>query len=473
MSDSLAALLVRRSRLEPDAPALSVGATTYSWRRLHRLASGLAGRVGEIAGPRRLRVGVVAGPSAALPFLIWAAVLRDDDLVFLPALPGADQLRATAAAQRAELVFAAGAAVPEGSGVLPLDELFGELLQRHANDNDDGTDLAPEPAAPQGTFVFQTSGTEGEPKTVVTPYRRYRQVIDAMQSCGALDHADRQTCFISQPLYHSYGLCSYLEYTACASHTILPAGQSPLGPVGELTDPQLATRITAAEGVPHFWSLAARLAERIRAPQLRHLGVGGGRLDVPVMRGLLERLPGATVSVRYGLTETPSVVTHKVYAAPYPADWQSSGRVVPAYRVEIVKADGSAAASGEEGEVVVSGDCVAVADGVLRTGDLGYFSAEGELHITGRKSAFIKHRGYRLSPEPIESALMQFPGIRDCRVRGADEQLIAELVEDPPVARRELIAHLRGQLPAHGVPDRFVTVAAVARTYSGKIKRGS
>lgn len=468
MKHSLADLLVRRSRNEPDTPALSIGPSSYSWAELHRSAEALCQRLGEVGGSRRLRVGVVAESSPALPFLIWAAILRDDDLLFLPAAPDTGQLRATAAAMHTDLVFSASAREP-GVGPIALDGWFADAARADSGDSC----LIDGPAEPQGSFVFQTSGTEGEPKTVVTPYRHYRKVIDAMRSCGALDHANRQTCFISQPLFHSYGLCSYLEYTACASHTILPTGGSPLGPVGELADPQIAAHVTAVEGVPHFWSLAARLAERIRAPRIRHLGLGGGRLDIAVVNKLLGHFPGVTVSVRYGLTETPSVVSHKVYAAPHATDWQSSGRVVPAYRVDILGGDGTPAATGQEGEVIVSGDCVAVEGGVLRTGDLGFISADGELHITGRKSAFIKHHGYRLSPEPIESALMQFPGIRDCRVRGSEEQLIAELVDEPPVVRRDLIAHLRMQLPAHCIPDRFVSVTEVPRTYSGKIKRGS
>lgn len=469
MKNALSAFLTSRNRQEPDIPALTIGRTTRSWAEVHRIAAGLANRLADFAGPKRLRVGFVSEASAHLPFLVWAAILRDDDLLFLPARPDSAQRPGTTEAMRTDIVFAPTRRDHGDAGILALDEWFEQATALRADCDD--AEASSVLASPQGAFIFQTSGTEGEPKTVVTPYRHYREVIEAMQACGALDHANRQTCFVSQPLYHSYGLCSYLEYAACGSHVILPSGTSPLGPVGDLSDPWVASQVTAVEGVPHFWSLCARLAARVLAPRLRHIGLGGGGLDEAVIHKLLERFPGVTVSVRYGLTETPSVVSHKLFAPPYATGWRSSGRVVPAYRVVIVADDGTPAAGGEEGEIVVFGDCVAASNGALRTGDLGFFSAEGELHVTGRKSAFIKHRGFRISPEPIESALMQFPGIHDCRVRGADEQLIAELVEEPPVSRRDLISHLRRELPANCIPDRFVAVLEIPRTYSGKIKR--
>lgn len=471
MTHSLAALLTQRSRQAPGGPALSIGRSEFSWADVHRISANFCHRLDELVGTRRVRIGVTTQSSPALPFLIWAAVLRDDDLLFLPAMPSAVQTQVEPTAISADLLFTDG----DGTGnsdSLPLDQWFAEAAALPLAAAGTVAASPGDARASHGSFVFRTSGTEGEPKTVVTPYRHYSKVIDAMQACGALDHAKRQTCFISQPLFHSYGLCSYLEYVAGASHIILPKGDSPLGPIGELSGDSFSGRVTAVEGVPHFWALASKLARRIRAPHLRHLGIGGGRLDTAVIQELVAHFPGATVSVRYGLTETPSVVSHKVFRPPYPDDWHTSGKVVPAYGVAIRRDDGSPAAAGEEGEIIVSGECVAADKGVLVTGDLGFLSPEGELHITGRKSAFIKRRGYRLSPEPIESVLMQTPGLRDCRVRGEGEQLIAELVEDAPIDRRGLVQRLRLHLAAHCIPDLFVTVAEIPRTYSGKIKRG-
>ena len=84
----------------------------------------------------------------------------------------------------------------------------------------------------------------------------------------------------------------------------------------------------------------------------------------------------------------------------------------------------------------------------------------------------MKYRGFRLSPEQVESVIRLFPGIEDCRVSMQGERLVAEVVSSGnPVSKRDLLNHLAGRLPVYSIPEDVISVERVPRTPSGKIKR--
>jgi acyl-coenzyme A synthetase/AMP-(fatty) acid ligase len=87
-----------------------------------------------------------------------------------------------------------------------------------------------------------------------------------------------------------------------------------------------------------------------------------------------------------------------------------------------------------------------------------------------------------VSPEKVEIALADFPGIRDAGVFTLPtplgiERLIAALVWESREARdtgsRELHGFLTGKLPPHAVPRLFVELAAIPRNHMGKIERAA
>ena len=114
------------------------------------------------------------------------------------------------------------------------------------------------------------------------------------------------------------------------------------------------------------------------------------------------------------------MVTHKVFRPPHSGEWRVSGPLIPAYDLAIETDDRRPAAANEEGEIVVRGPCVCAYRGQqlseLRTGDIGYLTAGRELVVVGRRSAFIKYRGFRLSPEQIESVIASCAGVEESRV---------------------------------------------------------
>ncbi len=459
MAAPLVDVLFERVAQSADAIVFTRGSDRWTNSEFLATCLRLASRLREQTGDGAA-IAVSAESQALLPFLIWSTVIAEIDLWLLPALPaGAPQLE-QASGLPVRIIYSDGPAFVADDRWQPLASLLSNLPVDSIHRPD---------SSRQAAFVFQTSGTEGEPKSIRCEHWQFAQVLRVMRECGALNHAISTQVYLSQPLPHSYGLCSFLEYCAAGGSVVLPPERSPLGPAGDLM--QMTSSIQAIEGVPYFWSQFAKLRSRLDLPELRHLGIGGGRVDALVMKAVLTRFPDVTVSVRYGLTETPSVATHKVYTPPHGADWISSGRVVPAYEVEIQDTSDQVVPDGTEGEIVIRGDCVAAPSGILRTGDLGYFDQQRELVVTGRRSAFIKRRGFRLSPETIESAATRCDDVVDCRAIGVDDRLILEVVCQTELSAARLLDQLRALLPATMVPDEVRRVAAISRTFSGKIKR--
>ncbi|MEL7310194.1 MAG: class I adenylate-forming enzyme family protein, partial [Pseudomonadota bacterium] len=143
----------------------------------------------------------------------------------------------------------------------------------------------------------------------------------------------------------------------------------------------------------------------------------------------------------------------------------SVGSPIPGVRVEILGDDGQPVPQGQKGEVVVSGDNImlgywgdkdttseAIDDqGRLRTGDLGYFDADGDLFLVGRRSAMIKSAGERIVPEEIERVLDAHNDVIESVVVGVTD----------PMLGQKVVAHVR--VPREMVGDE--SLVATLRTH--------
>jgi len=472
---SLSSLLIQQERKDPERTYLCGQFGSISYGETLTLVRHLAQRLvlsSPIAG--RQVVGLSTEVPEHVAYTVWAAIFADISIAFLPYCRDPEVMQRAMKEASVEVLLSDEPALLQESWCLDLKELLRSALSGGGRLGESAKDLATAPSESDAGFIFQTSGTAGEPKWVQCEYRKFSSVIDCMLQNGMLDHARGQSVFLTPPLYHSYGLSAFLEYTSTGSTIIFPQGTSPLGPVGDLRNSALRDSVTAIEGVPYFYSQLSKLVDRFMMPALNHFGLGGGRLDNIAFEKLLEVYP-ATVSMRYGMTETPSVVSHKLFRPPFQEDWSSSGHVLPVYTAEIVDGRGRILDRNQEGEIMVSGDCVGTylgqSESYLLTGDTGYITDSNELVINGRKSVYIKNRGFRVSPEWVESVITSFNGIQDCRVLMVDSKLVAEVVYDDSISHRDILAFMSARLPGYAMADEVVSVESVPRTPSGKIKR--
>ena len=205
-------------------------------------------------------------------------------------------------------------------------------------------------------------------------------------------------------------------------------------------------------------------------------------------------------AVRYGSGESLNI---RVYFmdkhSPLPERVVPSGYAMPDKDVLIVNELGETLGAGAVGEIAVRSRYLspgywrrpdltqaafAATDDpavrVYRTGDLGCLLPDGCLMHLGRTAQHVRLRGMSVDLFEIESALRQYPTLREVAVvvqPGVDgeEQLVAYVAGDTAgvPGASALRAFLRTKLPDHMLPSVFVPLPALPLTASGKLDRNA
>nr|MDP9167639.1 AMP-binding protein [Actinomycetota bacterium] len=117
-------------------------------------------------------------------------------------------------------------------------------------------------------------------------------------------------------------------------------------------------------------------------------------------------------------------------------------------------------------------------DGLLSSGDVGHFDADGLLFIDGRDDDMIVSGGENVFPAEVENLLVGHPGIADAAVIGVADpdfgqrlKAFVVLREGHQVDADELKAHIRSNLARHKVPRDVEFVDALPRNATGKLLR--
>lgn len=353
---------------------------------------------------------------------------------------GADALVAPAAATVASLARS------------PLDEA--STLHR----------LAATPAAlPAGTAtITYTSGTTGAPKGVCLGADALLAVASSLAGATAPLAPRRHLCLmpLSTLLENVAGV--YAALLADAEIVVPPLAEIGYTGAAGLDVPTLLDclhryRPDSAILVPQLLLALTMAGERGAPPpdSLKCLAVGGGRVG-PALIARAEAL-GLPVYEGYGLSECASVVC---FNRPGAVRAGSVGRPLPHARVHV--RDGELCVAGPHYLGYLGGDRVP-ADAEIATGDLGHVDADGFVHVTGRrKHVFITAFGRNVSPEWVESELLQHPAFAQAVVHGEARPFNVAIVwpRDPALDDDALARAL--DAVNRGLPD-YARVAALVR----------
>ncbi|MGC1444307.1 MAG: AMP-binding protein [Xanthobacteraceae bacterium] len=218
--------------------------------------------------------------------------------------------------------------------------------------------------------------------------------------------------------------------------------------------------------------------------------IGAGE---PLNPEVIERVKsawGITIRDGYGQTETTALVGNTPGQRVKPG---SMGRPLPGYRVELLDADGAAAAEGEvclnleprptglmQGYQADDGSVRALDAAVYRSGDVAAIDDDGYLTYVGRADDVFKASDYRISPFELESALIEHPAIAEAAVVPSPDPLrlavpkayLALVPGHAPdrTTALSIFRHCRTALaPFKRV--RRIEFAELPKTISGKIRR--
>ncbi|MGA8807134.1 MAG: FkbM family methyltransferase [Thermoanaerobaculia bacterium] len=405
---------VEQARRTPDAAALQVDDETVTFAQLQRSSATVASALIE----RGVRAGDAVGVAVAPRYGVVGAlgVLRSG-ATLVPIDVTLPQARLASHVEQAEVRYAI---VDEPRrDLVPVENLIA-IEQLHFDSGDDFTDVAV--SDDSIAYVLFTSGSTGVPKGIQMPHRGLTNVVgwQVARSAQAPRTLQRTSLAFDVGMQEIFS-------TLCAGGCLVIADEETRADPSKLPD-FIAEHAIERLFVPpvSLYQMAAAIDAHPRMlPSLREVYAAGEtlQLDAPVVRFF--RSVDARLENQYGPTETHVATTFRLDDSPL--RWPPRpliGRPVPGTEVRIVDERGRRVPIGIAGEIIVRGDQVSHSylgappfqhtDGTpaYATGDIGWWTASGDIEFLGRKDRQAKVRGYRIELGEIETALLAQPGVR-------------------------------------------------------------
>ncbi|XVS61961.1 amino acid adenylation domain-containing protein [Actinosynnema sp. CA-299493] len=346
-------------------------------------------------------------------------------------------------------------------------------------------------------YVIYTSGSTGVPKGVVVQHRSLSYLLGQLGPLYGITPADRVLQFAS--LSFDTSIEQILVALTGGATLVLP--ETTWAP-SEFADRVVGHGITVMDLTPAYWRgfLSEHAGKPVDLP-VRLAIVGGEAVRAEDCRTALRLMPDTRLVNAYGLTETTvTSCTAEVTEDVLPALGNAPvGRPLPGTVVHVLDEDLRPVVPGERGEVYLGGPGVAYGYLVeeaphrarflpdplaeepgarmFRTGDLGAWTATGELEILGRTDRQLKIRGFRVEPAEVEAVLAGHDLVEDVAVTAHEHngqaQLIAHYTVPGNTAHSPTAEELRtfasGLLPGFMVPTAFVELAEMPVKTNGKI----
>jgi amino acid adenylation domain-containing protein len=354
-------------------------------------------------------------------------------------------------------------------------------------------------------YIIYTSGTTGKPKGVMIHQlgmiNHLYAIIDFLGITGG------DTIAQSASLSFDISVWQFLAAPILGGGTYIIGYEVVLDPIRLLRVLQKG-RITILEAVPSLMSALLETVEQEGSKDLKDLRwmlPTGEALSVALANKWYGYYPGIKLVNAYGPTEASDDVTLWALDAAALEKQRTIpiGKPLPNLHVYIMGTNLSLCPVRVPGEICIAG--IGIGKGYLndpgktaksflpnpyvgeigdedystlyKTGDMGYFTEDGNIEFLGRQDYQVKVRGFRIELEEIEHQLMHLDEIKEAVVvpRGEsdDKYLCAYIVSNTtsPLSISKLRDSLSQELPYYMIPSYFLSLDKIPLTPNGKIDR--
>ncbi len=308
-----------------------------------------------------------------------------------------------------------------------------------------GFDYAPQPD--QLATIMFTSGTTGKSKGVMLTHR------NLAENATCLDMGLESGIVILSvlPIHHAYCLSMdilkgiSIGSVICINDSLLRVAKNI-----KLFEPNMILMVplmieTLAKKLEEAaWIPAPLVKAKVFGKQFHTVCSGGAYLN-PAYLEMFQKY-GITIWQGYGMTECSPVISTNY--GDFMKDG-SVGRLMPNCEAKVVDEEiwvkGSSVMQGYYNMPQETAETLA--DGWLKTGDLGYVDEDGYLFLTGRKkNLIITPNGENVSPEEIENKLGENRLVQEVLVRESEGVIEAEIFPDHEYAGKKKIKDVQGEL---------------------------
>ncbi|RJL23249.1 amino acid adenylation domain-containing protein [Bailinhaonella thermotolerans] len=479
-------------RRTPEAPAVSGGGATLTYRELSGRADAFARVLRRDFDLREgAPVGLLLERSPEVMIGIWAVLKAGGS--YVPLDPDLPDGRLQEMADRVEVRC-----------LITRDRWRDRVAGREVLTVEDEPPPGPAVDTPLAratdkAYVIFTSGSTGTPKAVAVPHRGpVRLIINA-------DYIDiRPGDVFLATTSPSFDVSCFEIFGAHlrGAHLVLPPPEALLAPaeLAREIDRSGATIMWLTTGLFHQMGFDRPGMFR----RLRYLIAGGDTINPECMRAVLAAEPPEHLMSGYGPSENSTFsTTHRLTELPQDARTVPIGRPIANSTCYVLREDRTPCDPGEEGELYVGGDGVALgylgddertaerfmpdpfagAAGarMYKTGDLGLWRPDGVLEFLGREDRQVQIRGYRVEPAEVEAAAVAHPDVDDAKVavdegEDGDRSLVLMAAPEGQVAKEDrrpfawrLRRFLQDRLPGFMIPSRFAILERLPLGRTGKV----
>jgi len=354
------------------------------------------------------------------------------------------------------------------------DETLAEMIERSSKD------AAPK-ATKKSAIIILTSGTTGTPKGANRHAPPTLAPIGGVLS--AVPFKAGEVTALPSPMFHALG---YLHATIAMTLGSTLVLHRRFTPAVVLSD--VAThKVTAIVVVPVMLS---RMLDALEAmpikpdlSNLRIIFVSGSQLGAELATRAMKDI-GPVVYNLYGSTEISFVSIAR------PQDLKKNpatvGPMIKGVKVKILDEHGSELPTGKVGRIFVGtffpfegytgGGNKEIIDGLMSSGDVGYFDSDGLLYVSGRDDEMIVSGGENVFPAEVEDLISGHPEVIEATAIGVEDKDFGQrlrafvVLKDGAALTEDAIKdYVRNHLARYKVPREVIFLAELPRNPTGKI----
>ena len=489
------------ARTRPDDTAITFGVQTFTWGQWRDRISRLAGALCDAGVRSGDRLAVLDLNHLATIELTLAASALGAAAVPVNFRLSADQIGYILSDCRPAILFV-GAQLSSVADAAGADSLVPRRIVIGGDFDEYEAFLAAVEPLPFGTvdvapgdvcLVMYTSGTTGRPKGAELTHRGV--TAHSAANCEAMSFSPDDVCLVAMPLFHVGGSCYAQVGIYVGARLILLREPTPAALFGAIAEGATHTFIvpTVIHGVLGGGEQAVAGFGRLKS-----ISYGAAPMPLPMLRQAVAAWPRTDLVQVYGMTELSGAVTLLTGPAHRDEDHQerleSGGLPLPGVEVRVVDpVTLEDVKTGTRGELwfrtaqVMRGylnkpEATAetiMADGWLRSGDIGRVDDAGFVYVLDRVKDMIITGGENVYGPEVENVLNACPGVSEGVIIGVPDERWGEVVKAVVVraadaagaslSAADVIAFCRSRLAHFQAPTSVDFVEELPRSATGKV----
>jgi acyl-CoA synthetase (AMP-forming)/AMP-acid ligase II len=362
---------------------------------------------------------------------------------------------------------------PSGS----TDETLESLVDRSSG--------KPAPKATRhSSIIILTSGTTGTPKGA------NRSTPPTLAPIGGvLSHVpfkSGEVTSLPAPMFHALGFLHATIAMMLGTTLVLRRRFKPVTVLEDIEKNKVTAMVVVPVMLSRILDALDGMERKPNLSSLRIVFVSGSQLGAELAQRALKDL-GPVIYNLYGSTE----IAFATIARPKDLSINPAtvGPVVKGVKVKILDENGNELPQGEVGRIFVGnffpfqgytgGGGKQIIDGLLSSGDVGYFDEHGLLYVSGRDDEMIVSGGENVFPAEVEDLISGHPDVIEATALGVEDKewghrLRAFVVktEGASIGEDDIKTYVKDHLARYKVPREVVFLDELPRNPTGKILKG-